>query len=64
MTISCPEANEQVGKLIRLPGSLQDILNIGAQKFSITPTKVLNKDGVQIEDIQLIRDGDHLVLKT
>ncbi|KAI3506178.1 hypothetical protein L1887_28534 [Cichorium endivia] len=64
VTISCPEANEQAGKLIRLPGSLQDILNLGAQKFSITPTKVLNKDGVQIEDIQLIRDGDHLVLKT
>lgn len=25
------------------------------------PTKVLSKDGAEIDDIELIRDGEHLV---
>nr|GEV86244.1 potassium channel AKT1-like [Tanacetum cinerariifolium] len=62
VTISCPEVNDKAGKLIRLPDSLQSLLHIGEQKFSISPTKVLNKEGALIEDIQLIRDGDHLIL--
>ncbi|KAJ0556096.1 putative KHA domain-containing protein [Helianthus annuus] len=33
VTISCPEVNDQDGKLIRLPGSLQELLDIGGQKF-------------------------------
>ncbi|GKD07809.1 potassium channel AKT1-like protein, partial [Tanacetum coccineum] len=62
VTISCPEVNDKAGKLIRLPDSLQSLLHIGEQKYSISPTKVLNKEGALIEDIQLIRDGDHLIL--
>lgn len=62
VTISCPEVNDKAGKLIRLPDSLQSLLDIGEQKFSISPTKVLNKEGALIEDIRLIRDGDQLIL--
>ncbi|KAF5797964.1 putative cyclic nucleotide-binding domain, potassium channel, voltage-dependent, EAG/ELK/ERG [Helianthus annuus] len=62
VTISCPEVNDQDGKLIRLPGSLQELLDIGGQKFSISPRKILTKQGAVIDDIQLIRDGDHLVI--
>ncbi|KAK9079970.1 hypothetical protein SSX86_001645 [Deinandra increscens subsp. villosa] len=62
VTISCPEVNEEEGKLIRLPGSMQDLLDIGAKKFSISPKKVITKEGALIEDIEVIRDGDHLIL--
>ncbi|KAH9800358.1 Potassium channel AKT1 [Citrus sinensis] len=30
-------------------------------KFGISPAKVLNKGGAEVEDIEVIRDGDHLV---
>ncbi|BAT76402.1 Potassium channel [Vigna angularis] len=59
--ISCPEKGEVVGKLVLLPGSFQELLEIGAKKFGVYPAKVLCKDGGQIEDLEVIRDGDHLV---
>ncbi|XXG47652.1 hypothetical protein AAC387_Pa02g2262 [Persea americana] len=58
----CPRSGEEAGKLVFLPGSLQELLGIGAMKFGFTPTKVLAKDGAEIDDIELIRDGDHLIL--
>ncbi|KAJ9167773.1 hypothetical protein P3X46_019369 [Hevea brasiliensis] len=62
VTISCPEKGEVDGKLILLPKSLQELLDIGAKKFGFFPTKILSKEGAEIEDLELIRDGDHLVL--
>ncbi|GMQ03197.1 hypothetical protein CsSME_00049086 [Camellia sinensis var. sinensis] len=62
VTISCPRKGEVAGRLTFLPDTLQELLDIGAQKFGITPTKVLMKDGALIEDIAVIRDGDHLIL--
>ncbi|XP_027916529.1 potassium channel AKT1-like [Vigna unguiculata] len=59
--ISCPERGEVVGKLVLLPGSFQELLEIGAKKFGFYPAKVVCKDGGQIEDLEVIRDGDHLV---
>ncbi|RWR73269.1 potassium channel AKT1-like protein [Cinnamomum micranthum f. kanehirae] len=57
-----PRSGKEAGKLVFLPGSLQELLGIGAMKFGFTPTKVLAKDGAEIDDIELIRDGDHLIL--
>lgn len=62
VTISCPEKGEVAGRLTFLPDSLQELLAIGAQKFGVSLTKVLLKDGGLIEDIEVIRDGDHLIL--
>ncbi|KAB2619070.1 potassium channel AKT1-like [Pyrus ussuriensis x Pyrus communis] len=31
-------------------------------KFQFTATKVLTEDGAEVEDVELVRDGDHLVL--
>ncbi|GAB2215661.1 hypothetical protein Droror1_Dr00020054 [Drosera rotundifolia] len=56
-----PEKNES-SKLVFLPDSLQELLEIGAKKFDCNPTKILTEDGAEIEDIELIRDGDHLIL--
>ncbi|XP_015885894.3 potassium channel AKT1 isoform X1 [Ziziphus jujuba] len=62
VTISCRGNVEGAGKLVLLPDSLQELLNIGAKKFGFSPTQVLTQDGAEIEDIELIRDGDHVIL--
>ncbi|XVF88435.1 hypothetical protein PTKIN_Ptkin19aG0050900 [Pterospermum kingtungense] len=61
VVISCPEKQETSGKLVLLPGSFQELLDIGAKKFGITAAKVMSKEGAEIDDIKVIRDGDHLV---
>ncbi|XP_024962224.1 potassium channel AKT1-like isoform X2 [Cynara cardunculus var. scolymus] len=64
VTLCCPEKNDEAGKLIRLPETLQELLDIGSKKFSISATKVITKNGALVEDIKLIRDGDHLIVAT
>nr|BAD81034.1 potassium channel NKT1 [Nicotiana tabacum] len=62
ITISCPEKGDIGGRVVLVPNSVQELLDIGGQKFGISLTKVLTEDGALIEDIAVIRDGDHLVL--
>ncbi|KAG2390043.1 Potassium channel [Vigna angularis] len=62
VTLSCPEKGEGAKKLLFLPDSIEEILHIGAKKFGCSPTKILTTEGAQIDDIDVIRDGDHLVL--
>ena len=61
VTISCPEKSQVLSKLILLPKSFQELLEIGAQRFGLSPTRVMT-GGAEIDDIELIRDGDHLIL--
>ncbi|KAG8381895.1 hypothetical protein BUALT_Bualt05G0020400 [Buddleja alternifolia] len=58
--ISCH--GDEAGRLVFLPGSLQELLDLGYQKFGFYPTKILTKEGALIEDFDMIRDGDHLFL--
>lgn len=48
------------GRVVLLPDSLQELLDLGYQKFGFQATKVVTKDGALIEDLSVIRDGDHL----
>ncbi|KQJ94221.1 potassium channel KAT1 isoform X2 [Brachypodium distachyon] len=51
----------QNGKLINLPGSLEELIKIGRQKFpGFHPTKAVSRDYAEIDDIGVIRDGDHI----
>ncbi|TKY58162.1 Potassium channel AKT1 [Spatholobus suberectus] len=60
--LSCPEKGERAKKLIFLPNSFEELLRIGAEKFDFSPTKILTKEGAEVDDIYVIRDGDLLVL--
>lgn len=60
ITISCPEKGDDKGKLVILPSSFQELLEFGAKKFGIVPIRLINKDGAEIDNIDVIRDGDHL----
>lgn len=64
VTISCPEKGEMARRLVLLPSSFQELLDIAAKKFGFVPAKVLTDDGAEIDDIEVVRDGDHLVIVT
>lgn len=61
MTVSCPEKGDIAGKLVLLPETLQELLDIVSKKYGFSPTKILINNGVEVEDIEVIRDGDHLI---
>ncbi|OWM71715.1 hypothetical protein CDL15_Pgr005903 [Punica granatum] len=64
VTISCPEVGESTGKLLLLPASLQELLEVAGKKLGFMPKKILTKEGAEIDDIDVIRDGDHLVFSS
>ncbi|KAL3535816.1 hypothetical protein ACH5RR_004277 [Cinchona calisaya] len=61
VTISCPEKGDVAGRLVLLPPSFHELCEIGFKKYGFWPGRVLNKDGAEIDEIGVIRDGDHLV---
>ncbi|KAL6634085.1 hypothetical protein ACP70R_026756 [Stipagrostis hirtigluma subsp. patula] len=50
------------GKLICLPGSLQELMRVAEKKLGKAVTTVLTVDGAEVDDIDVLRDGDHLFL--
>ncbi|ESQ29631.1 hypothetical protein EUTSA_v10023251mg [Eutrema salsugineum] len=62
VTISSPENGEIGGKVVMLPSSMEELLEIGERKMGFVPTKVVTREGAEIDDITLIRDGDYLIL--
>lgn len=54
--------DDEEGSVVLMPGCLQELMDWGSQKFGFYPTKILTKDGALIEDLVVIRDGDHLFL--
>ncbi|PQQ20421.1 potassium channel KAT1 [Prunus yedoensis var. nudiflora] len=53
----------QLAKLIILPDSLEELLRVASDKFGgYKPTKVINAENAEIDDISVVRDGDHLFL--
>ncbi|KAJ3695232.1 hypothetical protein LUZ60_000609 [Juncus effusus] len=63
VTICCPGKGNERGKLVILPESIEEILVLGEKKFGFLGIRVLTKDGAEIDDVKLIRDGDKLVLE-
>ncbi|XP_042465861.1 potassium channel KAT3-like [Zingiber officinale] len=54
---------QQMGKVINLPDTIEDLLRIGGEKFvGHHPIKVINRENAEIDDISIIRDGDNLYL--
>ncbi|XP_059304112.1 potassium channel KAT3-like [Lycium ferocissimum] len=52
---------EQNGKLIILPDTLKELFRVAGQRFGdYNLKKVVNAEDVEIDEIDVIRDGDHL----
>ncbi|CAN0877633.1 Potassium channel AKT6 [Linum grandiflorum] len=62
VTVSCPERGDITGKVVLLPKSLEELVEVGSKKYGFKATKVLNKEGALVDDIELIRDGDLIIL--
>ncbi|KAM1796457.1 hypothetical protein COP2_037522 [Malus domestica] len=57
------ESERQLAKLIILPDSIKELLRVASEKFGgHKPTKVVNAENAEIDDISVVRDGDHLFL--
>ncbi|XP_074563514.1 potassium channel KAT3-like isoform X2 [Curcuma longa] len=53
-----------MAKMILLPTTLEELLRIGGEKFvGHHPTRVVNGEDAEIDDIRVVRDGDHLYLQ-
>lgn len=61
VTVSCPGKSE-ASKLVKLPNTIEELLAIGSEKLGCRCIKVVSLQGAEINDIQLIRDGDKLSL--
>lgn len=56
-------SQKQLPKLIILPDSIEDLFRIAGQKFGgYNLTKIVNSENAEIDDLNVIRDGDHLFL--
>ncbi|CAI0543058.1 unnamed protein product [Linum tenue] len=61
VTISCPEKGSDTRKLVVLPKTFQELLDLGEKKYGIRVGKVVTVDRVEVDDIEVIRDGDELM---
>lgn len=64
VTISYPEKGGSRWKLVLLPGSLQELLVVARMMFGIVPKKILTEWGADFDNIDMIRDSDHLVFSS
>ncbi|CAN0900286.1 Potassium channel AKT1, partial [Linum grandiflorum] len=58
--ISCPEKGDDTKKLVLLPKSFQELLDLGVKKYGIKVGKIVMKNRVEVDDIEVVRDGDEL----
>ncbi|XP_052179518.1 potassium channel KAT1-like [Diospyros lotus] len=57
------KSQKQLVKLIILPDSLEELFKIAGEKLGgYNLTKVVNADNAEIDDLSVVRDGDHLFL--
>lgn len=54
--------NEDGGKLAHLPGSLSELLSLAEKKLGKRGTTIIMADGSHVEDINALRDHDHLYI--
>ncbi|KAM0046358.1 putative cyclic nucleotide-binding domain, potassium channel, voltage-dependent, EAG/ELK/ERG [Helianthus debilis subsp. tardiflorus] len=54
--------SKRTGKLVHLPDSVEDLLNLAEKKFGKRGTTVLMADGSQVEDLNALRENDHLFI--
>ncbi|KAF8780553.1 hypothetical protein HU200_001399 [Digitaria exilis] len=64
VTISCPERGGGARKLVFMPETVAQLMELGRSTFGFAPTRAVTTDGAEVDDPRLVRDGDHLLLVT
>lgn len=52
----------QLGKLVNLPSSLEELLQLASDQFKYSPVKILSNSLAEINDITAVRDNDLLYI--
>ncbi|XP_024985614.1 potassium channel KAT3 [Cynara cardunculus var. scolymus] len=53
---------KRTGKLVHLPDSIEDLFNLAEKKFGKRGTTILMADASQVEDLNALRENDHLFI--
>ncbi|KAH7840674.1 hypothetical protein Vadar_020079 [Vaccinium darrowii] len=53
---------DKMGKLVHLPDSVEDLLSLAEKKFGKKGCTILMADGSQVEELQALRENDHLFI--
>jgi potassium channel len=64
VTVSCPEQGVGARKLVFMPETMAQLVELAGSQFGFAPTRVVTTDGAQVDDARLVRDGDHLLVVT
>lgn len=64
VTISCPEKDSSAKKLVFMPETVRQLVELGGQTFMFVVTRAVTTEGAEIDDARLVRDGDHILLVT
>ncbi|CAI9094381.1 OLC1v1030106C2 [Oldenlandia corymbosa var. corymbosa] len=57
------DEGENPGKLIHLPDTVEDLLKIAEKRFGKKGTSILMANGSQVEDLNALRENDHLYIQ-
>ncbi|VVA15002.1 PREDICTED: potassium channel [Prunus dulcis] len=57
-----PDEGDTNGKLIHLPESMEDLLRLAEKKLGKRGSTVVMGDGSQVEELDALRDNDHLFI--
>ncbi|CAL8996714.1 unnamed protein product [Prunus brigantina] len=57
-----PDEGDTNGKLIHLPQSMEDLLRLAEKKLGKRASTVVMADGSQVEELDALRDNDHLFI--
>ncbi|KAK9273784.1 hypothetical protein L1049_018594 [Liquidambar formosana] len=53
---------DKMGKLIHLPDSIEDLFRLAEKKFGKRGNMILMDDGSLVEDLNVLRENDHLFI--
>ncbi|MFS8030634.1 putative cyclic nucleotide-binding domain, potassium channel, voltage-dependent, EAG/ELK/ERG [Helianthus anomalus] len=56
------EERPETGKVVHLPGSVAELLELVEKKLGKRGSVILMEDGSQVEDLEVLRDNDHLFI--
>ncbi|KAL1547759.1 RAC-alpha serine/threonine-protein kinase [Salvia divinorum] len=57
----CWEKGDDEGKLLLLPSSIQELKGVGVKRYGAPFVRVLNQQGIEINDIRVLRYGERIV---
>lgn len=57
-----PGGGENPGKLVHLPETIDELLKLAEMRFGKSGTRILMADGSQVEELNTLRENDHLYI--